>query len=104
MLAKAVIASVGRASFDGELPAMRHGIARVECQIEQYLLDLPGISPDLPQVLAEFNLHLNVLPNYAGEHPARLFHLRVEAEHLQALHLLAAECEQLARQIGGSPR
>src|SRR5437899_8976053 len=99
MFTKAAIAFVCRTSFDGEVPAMRHGVARVNCEVEQYLLDLPGISLDPPQLLAEFNLHLSVLSNHAGEHPARLFHHRVEAEHLQALHLLAAECEQLAGEI-----
>jgi hypothetical protein len=83
---------------------MRHGIARVDCEVEQHLLDLPGVSPDLSQVLAEFNVHLNVLSDHAREHFASPFHSRVEAEHLQTLLLLVAEREQLPCQIRSPAR
>ena len=85
-----------------ERAAIRHGIAGVDGEVEQHLLDLAGIDLDAPQIGRQRADELDVLADDAPEHVLERQHRHVEVEHLRHQHLTAAEGQQLARQRGGA--
>ena len=83
------------------LPPSRHGVARVDRQVHDDLLDLAGIGLDRASRARDHH-EVDVLADQAGEHLQVFGDDLVEVDHFGRQHLLAAEGEQLARQRRGA--
>src|SRR5437899_5306690 len=89
-------------SFDSELTAERHGVAGVDCEIEEDLLELARIGFDAAEGIAEAQAEFDVFPNQAAK---KLAHVRdefVEIEDFGLKDLHAAESEHLAGKGSGA--
>jgi hypothetical protein len=84
--------------LDGELAAGRHGVARVDRQVDQDLLDLPRVEGDRRQRLAADDPQLDVLADEAQDHLLGAQDDLVEVEDLGGDDLLARERQQVAGQ------
>ncbi len=88
--------------LDGELAAVRHGVARIHGQVHDDLLDLSGIGLDGAEFGAGHHDQVDVLADQAREHLQVFGDDFVQVDDLRRQHLLAAEGEQLARKRGGA--
>ena len=70
--------AVGR--LDGQLAAGGHGVAGVDRQVEQAVLDLIGIRPGAPQAAGQDRFDLDRLPDRALKQFLHAAHQRVEVE------------------------
>ena len=85
-------------------PSVGHGVAGVDREVDDDLLELAGIGADRAEVAAVLDDQLDGLAEqplqqmrHLGDHVGKL-------EHLRAQRLLAREGEQLAGQAGGAVR
>jgi hypothetical protein len=96
---------VDRARFEGDRPAARHGVAGVQHEIEDHLIELAAIRLDPAGVLAELQHQLQVGAQHVLEQRMRLTKGVVHVEHDRLHELAPAECEQLCgqrrRSVGG---
>ena len=81
---------------------MRHGIPRVDRQVDDGLLELAGIDLRQPELLVRRQRHLDVLADQPLQQLQHVGEQRVEAHHFGPQHLLAAEGQELAREVGGA--
>jgi hypothetical protein len=90
--------------LDRELAAFRHGVARVDREVEDGGLDLVGIGFGLPQARALHSLHGNTL----SERPLQQFreteHQPAGVNRLRLERLPARESQQALGQRGGALR
>ena len=84
-------------------PALWHGIARVDHQIDDHLLQLPRVGQHAPQIVGKVGAECDMLADQALEQRRDARHHRVQVDHAGDQHLLAAEGEQLAGERGGTP-
>ncbi len=87
------------ADLDRQLAAVGHGVAGVECQIEQRRRQLPGIDAGQPQLLVEQEFALDM---FAQGSPQQLFHAEnpsADVDVLRHQRLLARECQQAPGQL-----
>ena len=87
--------------FDGEPPPVGHGVAGIDGQVHDHLLDLARIGKDAAQLRMENGMQFDVFPDHRMKHPLHVGHHRVELQHLWLKHLLAAERQKLTRQGRG---
>jgi hypothetical protein len=92
---------LGVAHLDGELAALGHGVAGVDRQVEQHLLDVAGVGLDRPQLRVGHGDQLDVLADDAAEHPVHVRHHGPQVEDLRLHDGLAAEGQELAGQGRG---
>ena len=88
--------------FDQEFPAVWHGVAGIDRQVHEHLLDLSWIGLDPAQPGAQYHGQFNILSNQPAQH---LFHVgdhHIQIQDLRLKHLAAAEGQQLLRQGGGA--
>jgi len=90
------------AGLDGELAPVRHGVAGIHDQVHDDLLELARIGFDPPQRGRKDGPQRDVLADQAAKHGFHVLHDGVEVEDLGLEHLLAAEGEELAGQLGGA--
>ena len=83
---------------------MGHRVLGVDRQVDDDLLQLPGVGAHRAQVSCEDRAQLDVLTDQALQHPVHVGHDLVEVEDSRGQDLLAAEGEQLTRQVGGAQR
>ena len=81
--------------------ALRHGIASIDCQVHQHLLDLTRVRVDHAQILARHALQFNVLAEQPGQHLLHVIGGLVQIHGYRLQHLPAAEGKQALRQILG---
>ena len=81
--------------LDGQLAALRHGVAGVDGQVHQDLFDLAGVGPHRAQSHGRPDGELDVLADEAREHLAGFFDEVVQVEHPRLQNLLSAEGQQL---------
>ena len=62
----------------------------------------PGSTTTVPRSRPRLDAQLDVLADQAAEHRLHREHRRAEIEQLRRQDLLAAEREQLARELGGA--
>ena len=79
--------------------ALRHGVAGVDREVHDDLLDLAGSALTLPSPRPGAVHEVDVLADEPPEHRLDVADDRVQVEDLRREHLLAAEGEQLARQV-----
>ena len=90
------------AGLDGELAAARHGVAGVDRQIDEHLVDLAGVGLDAREVRPRHDGQFDVLVEQLAEHQLRVADLRIEVEHLGHADVAAAEGEQLRGEADGA--
>ena len=79
-----------------------HRVARVHREIDQNLLDLPGVGEDRPQAGAQGGHELDVLPDGPAQQLLDVARHAAEVHHLGMDDLAAAEGEELAGERGGA--
>ena len=89
-------------SGDEKLPAFGHGIAGVDREVHDDLLQHAGVGFQRGKAGGIFRLHRDVLAQQAGEHVGQVAEDGIEVNNLGLQHLLAAEHQQLARQGRGA--
>ena len=82
-------------------PALGHGIAGVEAQIHQHLVDLALVGLNVPQRPRSLNFHRDARIDGTAKDARDLLDGRVQIDDFQAQHGAAGEPEKLARQLGG---
>ena len=83
-------------------PRPGHGIAGVEHQVDQHLLELAAVGADLPGVGVERQLQRMVLAEDPAQHLLEVPDDAVDGQRLRTEELLAGEGEQLAGHVGGA--
>ena len=88
---------------DGERSAGRHRVARVDGEIEQHLLELSAVGAHARQRRRSLSMSSSMCsPMMRRSIGADAAHDVAEIEHRRLQHLLAAEREQLVREIRGA--
>ena len=88
-------------SLDVQLAPARHGVARIDRQVEQDLLDHAQIGLDGGQAGGKIHLQGDVLAQDAAEHLGNIVDNFIQIHHLGMEFLFAAEGHQLAGQRAG---
>ena len=91
---------VGR--LDGQGASSRHGIASIDRQVGDHLVDLRRVGLDRPQVVGQRGHQSNVFADDAPQHAAQVTDHLIEAQYAGSDHLPPAESDQLPGQPGGS--
>ena len=99
-----VLVERGVARLDQQPAAVRHGVARVDAEIDQRRLELGAVDVDTPQAVGEDGCDLDLLAQRAPQQLAGAGHQLVDVGELRPQRLLAREGQQLARQLGGALR
>ena len=90
-----LLAQLGVHGLDGELSTCGHGIARVDGEVQNHLLELARVGPDVARVRREGRPERDVLADQAAEHLLHILNHIVHVQHDGLEHLLAAEGQQL---------
>ena len=85
---------------DHEPSPVGHGVAGIDGQVHDHLLDLAGVCLDSIQRRLGHDDEVDRLADEPLQHGLHAGHDAVELQHLGREHLLAAEGEELARQGG----
>ena len=88
------------AGIDGQRAAAGHGVAGVDREVHQHLLQLARVGQDRPQVTGERGDQLDVLAEGPAQHFLHCGDDGVEVEYPWLYHLPAGEGEQLAGEAG----
>jgi hypothetical protein len=89
--------------LDDEPAALRHGVARVRRQVDENLLDLPGVGEDSAPFGTGVEVDSDVLLDDAPQHPEEVLDDVVYVDGPALELLLAAEGEQLPGQFRAAP-
>ncbi len=81
--------------------ALRHGVAGVDHEVDDDLLQLVEVGLDQPQVAAVAHVDLDLLADQATHHVLQFGEHVGELQHLGPQRLAAREGEQLPHQAGG---
>ena len=85
--------------LNGQYAAIWHGIACVEYEVGDDLLDLRTVNADVRQVPVQTQADLQLIAKERTEEIASRFDRLIEAKHCGSLVLGPAECEQLVREL-----
>ena len=99
-LAHSVGGDIGGAH--GELAAVGHGVARIDRQIDDHLLELRQVDLHRPQIAAVHHLQRHLLADQPLEQHAEIVDRLAQVEHLRAQRLLAREGQELPHQRRGA--
>src|SRR5947209_20073971 len=100
VLARIVAAQIDVCGLYSELAALRHGVARVDCQIDNDLLKLSRIRFDAAERVIQHSQKVYVFAYETAQHLVYVCDHAIEVNDLWLKHLLAAEGQKLARQGG----
>jgi len=92
------------AGADRKWSALRHGIARIDDEVHDHLIELPGIDHDTPVMGRQLGAQLNVFAQRARQHLVRCAHPFVDPQHLGFDQLPPRKRQELARELGGTLR
>ena len=87
--------------LDSQVAAARHGVTRVDGEVDQDLPDLAGIGQHAAQVGGQVVGQLDVLTEGAAQQVQYLGDQVVEVQHARLDNVAAGEGEQLASEPGG---
>src|SRR5207249_11048989 len=87
--------------LDGELPTIGHGVAGIDGQIHDDLLDLARVGVHAPQPRRRHGDQTNVFADQTLEHLVNVGQDSIEVQHFGLEHLLAAERQELPGERGG---
>ena len=91
-----------RRNGDRQLPAVRHGIARVGGQVSQHLLQLPRIGEDAGRFLRRQDHHLDPLADQTLQQSVGLFRQEIQIDDPWLDELPSRERQELPREPGGA--
>src|SRR6476620_1167200 len=77
--------------LDDEFSPVRHRVACVQHEVEEHLLDLPGVGLDRLEIRAETHLRVDAFTNDAGQDLQQAADRLVEIQDHRIKKLLAAE-------------
>ena len=97
-------AEVGVDGLDRQRAALRHGVAGVDGQVDDHLLELCPVGADTAETGTEPGHQPDVLADQAAEKRLRLRHSAVQVHDRRLEDLAAGEGEQLGGQRGGTSR
>src|SRR5690348_2622822 len=89
---------LGHLRLNSEPAAVRHGIAGVQTQIHEHLLDLRWISFQWVQVRA-YNVKLDILAKHFVEKTGYAAHYGIQIDGSGLQHLSPRECQQFPRKV-----
>src|SRR5690242_1121398 len=92
------------AGLNSEFSALRHGVPRIEDEIDDDLLNLNRVNHDAAQRRIQRVVKLDVLVDQPGQKPFGFRYDGVEIHNLGMKNLPPAEGQQLASQGGGTVR
>jgi len=81
-----------------------HRVARIDGEVHDHLLELAGIDAHRTRISGKCATELNVLSEDPGEQPLYAGDCHIEVHDFWLEHLLAAEREQLPRELAGALR
>ena len=85
------------------VPAVGHGVARVDREVQDHLLDLARVGPDVAECVGEPEREVDVLADQPAQHAlACRATTVVQIDDGRLEDLLPAERQQLARERGGA--
>ena len=84
------------------LPPLRHGIARIDGEIEQRRFELARVEPHGPQIIGKIERHLDAFRHAATNPALGSLQNAVDVQRLRVERLPAGESEQLAGQAGAA--
>ncbi len=87
---------------DRDPPVAGDGVACIDDQVGQDLVDLAGIGAHAPEVGAEVEDELDLLRDQPAQHLPRVAEELVQVEHPRLDRLPAREGQELAHQVGGA--
>ena len=90
------------ARLDGEAAAVGHGVARVDGEVQDHLLELARVGAHGGEIGSERGGELNVLADQPPQHRLQVGDDGIELEQLGREHLAAAVGEQLPGEVGGA--
>ena len=99
MARRIVVVEKGVAGFDGELAVALHGVARIDREIEQGVLDLDGIDKGVPQAAGNHGLDFDALAERPAQHVVDAADQAAEIDHFRRERLAAAEGQQLRGEL-----
>ena len=76
---------------DPQGAAARHGVARIQRNIQEHLVHLASVCPDKPQRRLQFHSELDILADDAPQHRLVLGNERIQIQQSRVQPLLAAE-------------
>src|SRR5579885_884681 len=91
MILDIVLAQDNVVRFDGQRAAARHGVARVDGQIQQHVLQQVAIGPDRPQIRPRRNHDINGLAQGALQQVAHAGHQFIDIDDRRFQYLLTGE-------------
>jgi hypothetical protein len=89
------------AGVDHELAAGRHRVARVQGQVQDHLLELGPVGPQIAGARVQIHLEFDLLADEAPQHGLDAGRDIVHGQNLRLEHLAAAEGQKLLSQAGG---
>ena len=92
---------LGNRRQNGERASCWHGIARIDNQVHNHLLELAGIGLDAPRKGTQPSRQANIFPDEPSQEALQPLHDLIENQHLGLQELAAAECQELRRQSCG---
>ncbi len=90
------------ARADGDVAPVGHGVAGVDREVEEHLLELARVDEDDRRGRFEARAQLDVLADQAAQHLLEARHDLVQVDDAGLQHLAAAEGEELARERLGA--
>ncbi len=105
--ARGIVAAPGarssspRCGLDRERAAVRHGVARVDREVEQRVLELVGVAERRPQPSARLDLEVDRVADRAAQQVLHAGDQRVDVGRLRIERLPAREGQQPVGQRGG---
>ena len=97
----AAVVDVAVGGGDAQRAALGHGVAGVDGQVDQHLLQLARVGEHRPQLRAQVDVQPDVLAEGAQQQLLDLADDGVEVQHPRLHDLAPAEREQLVGQFGG---
>ncbi len=88
--------------LDGEPPAVRHRVARVDGEVDDRILELVRVDRGVPQPAGEHGLDRHRLADRAVEQFRHALHQPVDVDRSDLERMLAREREQALHQDGGA--
>ena len=85
-----------------ELAAVRHGVAGIDREVDDHLLELGDVGLDRPQVAAVHDVERDVLADQPAQQHVEIGQRLAEVEHLRPQRLLAREGQQMPHQARGA--
>src|SRR5256884_487995 len=97
-----LVAQQQAGGLDEHASPARHGITRIDHEVQEHLLELARVGVDGARLGVEGGGQLDVVADQAAQHLVHVRHDGVELEHLGGEDLAAAEREQLPGELRGA--